>query len=75
MLGEEGFCKGYPQRCSQNLWVGLEGPDCRLWREKTTEMTFSPTDRTAVDGIVVSPDDLAQRWMKKASSTLRRIVA
>ena len=23
MLGAEGFCKGYPQRCSQNLWVGL----------------------------------------------------
>ena len=23
MLGAEGFCKGYPQGCSQNLWVGL----------------------------------------------------
>lgn len=23
MLGAERFCKGYPQRCTQNLWVAV----------------------------------------------------
>jgi len=53
MLGAEGFCKGYPQRCSQNLWVGLGRSGLPFLQRQTIHMAFCPRsmDSLTVDGL------------------------
>lgn len=53
MLGAKRFCKGYPQWCSQNLWVGLGRSGSPCLHRQTTHIALCPrgVDSLVVDGL------------------------